>query len=361
MRVLQLIDSLEAGGAERVAVNIANALKDKIDKSYIVATRKEGVLKNEINAEVEYFFLDKKKTLDSKAVIKLIRYVKTNKVDIIHAHSSSFFIASLIKLLMMNRVKLVWHLHYGGIKTLAKSKLLALKLCSNMFNYTFTVNNELEIWVRTFLKQKNITYLPNFPVNSNFESHTSLKGQRGKRIVCLANLRYPKDHNTLIKAFRRIVNDYSNWTLHLVGKDLNDSYSINLKQKVKDLNLCKNVFFYGSCQDVSHILKQATLGVLSSESEGLPLSLLEYGLAGLPVVVTNVGECAKVIGLHSENGIVVPAKNVNALAEAIRRMIADPQLRKEKAHLFNTTIRKEYSKEAVLTVIISKYKFLFES
>jgi hypothetical protein len=91
MKVLQLIDSLEAGGAERVAVNYANGLLDIVDASYLCATRAEGLLKGELNKDVGYLFLNKKTTLDSKAIKLLYQFIKDEKIQIVHAHGSSFF------------------------------------------------------------------------------------------------------------------------------------------------------------------------------------------------------------------------------------------------------------------------------
>ncbi|GAL61464.1 glycosyltransferase [Algibacter lectus] len=91
MKVLQLIDSLEAGGAERVAVNYANGLVHMIDASYLCTTRAEGLLKGELNKDVGYLFLNKKKTIDVKAIKRLHQFIKNEDIDIIHAHGSSFF------------------------------------------------------------------------------------------------------------------------------------------------------------------------------------------------------------------------------------------------------------------------------
>ena len=100
MRILQIIDSLEAGGAERMAVNYANALADEIDFSGLVATRKEGTLSNQINQKVSYLFLNKKRAIDIKALIRLRNFVIKNKVTHLHAHSTSFFIAFLVKIMI---------------------------------------------------------------------------------------------------------------------------------------------------------------------------------------------------------------------------------------------------------------------
>ena len=58
MRMVQLIDSLETGGAERMAVNYANSLSDVIEFSGIVVTRKEGSLSSELHNKVAYCFLN---------------------------------------------------------------------------------------------------------------------------------------------------------------------------------------------------------------------------------------------------------------------------------------------------------------
>ena len=119
MRILQIIDSLEAGGAERMAVNYANALAEKIDFSGLVSTRKEGALLDQINSNVSYMCLNKKGTFDLKALFVLRKFVVENKIEIIHAHSTSFFIAFLLKLLYPS-LKLIWHDHYGDSEFLIK-------------------------------------------------------------------------------------------------------------------------------------------------------------------------------------------------------------------------------------------------
>ena len=99
MRIVQIIDSLEVGGAEKMAINYANALAKRIDFSGLIATRKEGDLKREIESNVDYLFLNKKNTIDFKAVFQLKTYCKKNKVEIVQPHSSSYFIAFFLLLL----------------------------------------------------------------------------------------------------------------------------------------------------------------------------------------------------------------------------------------------------------------------
>lgn len=354
MKVLQLIDSLHAGGAERVAVNFANSLANEIDESFICTTREEGLLKQSINANVKYLFLNKSKAIDLKAIFKLNKFINNNKIDIIHAHSSSFFLATIIKY-FNKRIKIVWHDHYGNSEFLESRKSNVLLFCSKYFSHVFSVNRNLEAWAKKYLKIDEVSYLPNFAVKSTVKPETNLLGVSGKRIVSLANLRPQKDHITLLNAFSEVVQKYPDWTLHCVGKDFNDEYSSNLKEKIKTLNLSNNVYLYGSKPDISNILSQCQIGILSSKSEGLPIALLEYGLSGLAVIATKVGECGEVIG-SDDNGILIEPENVLELKNACFTLIENDQMRIEFGNKFNLKVVKEYSAQAALKKVLKVYK-----
>ena len=97
IRVIQLIDSLDIGGAERMAVNYSNILYGIVGFSGLVVSRKEGLLKSSLKEELPYLFLNKKKTIDFKAIYGLYKYLKKHRVNVVHAHSTSFFLAFLIK------------------------------------------------------------------------------------------------------------------------------------------------------------------------------------------------------------------------------------------------------------------------
>ena len=112
MRIVQIIDSLDIGGAEKMAINYANSLVNTIEFSGLVSTRKEGLLKNQINSNVAYLFLNKKNAIDFIAIFKLRKFCKVNKVTHLQAHSSSFFTAFLVKITLLD-IKIIWHDHNG--------------------------------------------------------------------------------------------------------------------------------------------------------------------------------------------------------------------------------------------------------
>lgn len=347
MRIVQLIDSLETGGAERMAVNYANSLSDSIDFSGVVVTRKEGSLSAQLSHKVSYSFLNKRKTIDFAALRKLYRFLKTNKVEVLHAHSTSFFSAVLVKILLP-KLQLIWHDHYGKSEFLHERKSTVLKVSSYFFNGIISVNQHLKQWAESELNCKKVTYFPNFtPSESSVKKETLLFGTPGKRILCLANLRPQKDHFLLLNVAQKLSVSHPDWTFHLVGKDFEDDYSASIRTSITQLKLEQHVFLYGSRNDSSAIIQQSSIGILTSNSEGLPVSLLEYGMHQLPVVVTAVGEIPTVIQNH-KNGFLVQSGDENEFYKAVQQLIDNPNLMNTFGSALYQTIQENYSEKAIV-------------
>jgi glycosyltransferase involved in cell wall biosynthesis len=354
MRILQLIDSLEAGGAERMAVNFANALSEKIPMSALVATRQEGILKNELDEKVPYLFLDKKSTIDLKSIFRLRSFVQKNKINIVHAHGTSFFLAFLLKLIYP-KIKIIWHEHYGARVHQSRMDNLTLLFSSYFFSSVFVVNHQLEVWVKKNLFPTKVYYIPNFATSDQVHKNTTfLSGNDEKRIVCLANLKNPKNHFAVLTAFKKIKLDDLGWTLHLIGKDYNDNYSILLKDFIKENNLENSIFIYGSKNDVQHILAQASIGILASTAEGFPVTLLEYGLAKLPVVCTNVGFCSEIIKDNSSGLLFDPSDNLQ-MQNQLLKMISGKRLRDRFALHLQKLVYDNYSENKIRDILLFHY------
>lgn len=355
MRVLQLIDSLDAGGAERIAVSYANALADKIVFSALIATRKEGQLYDQLSENVTYLFLNKKKAVDFGAVLRLRKFIIKNQVAIIHAHGSSFFTAVLTKLILP-KIKIIWHDHYGARSTQSRKKNQVLIFCSFFFSSIFVVNLQLKEWSKNNMFCKKVIFVPNFAsMRDESKKITNLKGAENKRIVFLANLKNPKNHIAILKAFYDLKIKDLGWTLHLIGKDYEDDYSQVLKDFIKSNFLENHIHLYGSRSDIQYILSQATVGVLASTNEGFPVTLLEYALASLPVISTNVGYCSEIIN-NGVNGLLFDPLNESQVKKSLKKIIGDEPFRKMIAENFKQTVIKNYSKEIVVEKLMAEYK-----
>ena len=359
MKVLQLIDSLAAGGAERMAVNYANALSDNIDDSFICASRKEGPLKDSINSKKNYVFLNRKSTFDIFAFRKLRNFILENQIHVIHAHGTSYFLAVLIKL-SIPKIALIWHLHHGNIANLSWFKLKVINFLSRFFEATICVNNDLKIWCEKNLACNKIIYLPNFiAINKSYKSlNISLSGTAGKRIIHLANWRSAKDHLTLLKAFNIVKNRISDITLHLVGANYQDKYSQEVINFIEENHLEQSIFIHSSQTNPEAFLSMCDVGVLSSISEGLPMALLEYGTFGLAPIATHVGQCKNVIG---DCGIVVEPQNSEALAKGLINYFTDADFLKAKATCFQQRISEKFDQQIIIEQAVKVYQNALKS
>ena len=136
VKVLQIIDTLSAGGAEVLAVNIANELAKRGVESFLCVTRNEGVLKKTIDRKVGYLFLERKHSIDFFALLKLKFFVKKNQNNIIHAHSTSSFIAFCLKMIYP-KVNIIWHDHYGKGEQINSRKSSLLSFFSYFFSFNY--------------------------------------------------------------------------------------------------------------------------------------------------------------------------------------------------------------------------------
>lgn len=352
MRIVQLIDSLDIGGAEKMAVSYANSLSKSIEFSGLVATRKEGELKNKMDAGVSYLFLNKKKSVDFNAILKLRNYCKKNKVQIIQAHSSSFFLACIVKLLLPS-IAVIWHDHYGNFIPPKRKNSFFIRIFSVLFHGVIAVNLDLEAWSKKNLFCKNVIYLQNYiSENKEYFRETILHGIDGKRVLYLANLRPQKNHLMLVEVVHSIHKNFPDWTFHLVGSDLKDDYSETIKAKIKGYQLEEVIFLYGAKKDVENVINQSDVGVFTSNSEGLPVALLEFGLFKKSVVATNVGQIPFVVR-DNFSGFISEPKDVATFSTNLATILKDEKLRVKFGDELQKTIAENYTENVVISNYIS--------
>ena len=144
------------------------------------------------------------------------------------------------------------------------------------------------------------------------------------RMICVARLSRAKRLDLLLEALALVAKDHSQWECTIVG---GGPLEAELRRKAAALGLSSAVRFTGHVDDVRPFLAKADMFVLSSEKEGLPLSLLEAMAFGLPCVVTDVGGNREIV-LHQRTGLVVEFGSATKLAEAITHLLMHPEERR---------------------------------
>ena len=122
--IAQVIDSTDAGGAERLAVELANAVAQDGHPSHLIVARHLGALTKEIDVAVNVLTLNKTYTLDFKAISRTINYIRKHDIRILHAHGrTNAYWSALWKLLGKLNVKVIFHDHTGGYDVMPGWKL----------------------------------------------------------------------------------------------------------------------------------------------------------------------------------------------------------------------------------------------
>jgi len=352
--VMHMVDTLDAGGLERVAVNLVNLLPRDRYRPHLCTTRRDGVLSPQVQDDVGRICLQRSSRFDVAAITRLSAYIRKHRIAILHAHGTALLVAVLASLLPPYP-KVVWHDHYGALTTMRRP-VLPYWLLTRRVAAVVCVNDALREWAVRKLKiaEGHCHYLPNFVCAIGSVDNIELPGVHGGRIVCVANLRRQKDHLTLLRALDIVRKKHPHVALLLVGSGGDGAYGQEVNDLIATLGLSEYVHLLGCRDDVASILRHCDVGVLSSASEGLPLALLEYGVAGLPVVVTDVGQCREVVD-NGRLGMLVPPEAPESLAERVMRLLDDATLRCDLGRAFKAHIHADYGQEAVLMKLDAIY------
>jgi glycosyltransferase involved in cell wall biosynthesis len=152
---------------------------------------------------------------------------------------------------------------------------------------------------------------------------------RGEKIICVANCIPRKGIIDLIKAFSLI--EKRGFKLHIVGKvKENSSYYKNVISLIKELGLTQDVFLDGRLEqeELNRLYLASKIFILPSLKEGFGIVLLEAMYYGLPIVTTKISAMPELV-TDGENGLLVPVADPMALAEAISKLIENPDLREQ--------------------------------
>ena len=181
-------------------------------------------------------------------------------------------------------------------------------------------------------------------------ARTSIGATAGELVVgTVAALRPDKNHSRLLRAFARLVQT-GPARLVIVGDGLCRSA---LEEEARALGVLARVTFTGAAVDPSTFYHAMDIFALSSDTEQMPLSVLEAMASGLPVVSTDVGDVADML-VPPAGGLVIP-REVSALEVALGRLGSDPAERRRMGAANRARAVAVYS----LTEMIERYRSAF--
>ncbi len=284
MRILQVIDKLSVGGAERVCIDLSNLLlANNVDISVLTFTNHDE-LEWQLNDNISIVKYERKSKFNFFSAIEISKIL--NNYDIIHVHMRHVYrYIKLISLIFRIKAKIVFHDHYGSIEIDKSVPFLFNSILKP--KYYIGVSKELVSWGNNALKVKNTFLLSNIIVKKSFVLNqlTTKKG-----IVIVGNIKPVKNQLFAIKLAAKL-----NENLTIIGKIHDKDYYQKLKLEIKELGVNDNVNFIFNSENVQELLPEFKFGLMTSFSESGPLVLIEYIAQNLPFLSANTGDVSQLL------------------------------------------------------------------
>ena len=328
-RILIVVTLAEVGGAQMSVSNLLPALSREFDVT--VAAHGPGLLREKAReAGVPFVPLDHLRREihpwhDLLALVELVRLYRRVRPDVVHLHSSKAGILGRLAAVVARvpiRLFTVHSWSFAAYRGAAGRLFLwaerSMRPITTAVICVSHASREQGIAARACTAGRTVV------VHNAVDTTSFLPARRTEgppRIVSVARFAFPKDFATLVRALALVAADFRA-TFVGEGPALSDVATI-----VEMQGLERKVELLGSRGDVRELLASSDVFVLSSRSEGHPVSLLEAMAAGLPVVATDVGGVAESV-VHGQTGLLVPAGDVTALAAALGRLVDDEELRR---------------------------------
>jgi glycosyltransferase involved in cell wall biosynthesis len=308
MKILQLTASLGGGGAERIAVSLCNRFAaNKDDEIVLVSILDDSVPENvfyikDLSPKVRLINLHCNRGLQTKAIWGVYNIIKKERPDIVHSHDIPPLL--LFPTLIIHKVCYMHTLH-NMVQRIVDNSNIPIRI---IMNYLFRCNKVKPITISktchqsyyNTYKQKNDICIVNgsepLKITENFESvkeiTEGLKNHSETTVFVHVARHHPqKNHDRLFSTFLRLEREGECFILIVLGEHYE-----SWKTKLKD---SKRIFLLGAKNNIGDYMAQADFFVLSSDYEGLPMSLIEAMSMGVVPISTPAGGVVDVI----EDGI----------------------------------------------------------
>lgn len=370
MQVIHVITGLNDGGAEAVLHRLVTT--DHGNVHHVVSMMDEGKYGTLLrNAGVPVTCLNMpqgKVTL--RGLWKLWRLLRKEKPSVVqtwmyHANLIGGVVARLAGL-----KNIFWGIHHTSLtpESTKRSTILVAKICAHLSRripkaIVCCAQKSVEVHQDLGYAQEKIYAIPNGYDLSRFslsaQSRTHLREQWGiaenQWLLGMVSRFDPlKDHGNLLHALAEIKKQGIEFLAIMVGRGM-DSNNDQLKKWMVDLNLVDEVRLLEQRTDIPDVMNALDVHVLSSCSEAFPNVLAEAMACGTPVVTTDVGDAAVIVG---DTGWVVPPKDATALANALlqaRRAMDDA----EGWQLRRTAARQRVEENFSLSRMVESYNALW--
>ncbi len=348
MHILEVIDGLTAGGAEKMVVTLSHLCVERgitvsvvsfdadWDAPYAVEIRKLGIPVHHLMGGL----------FNLSRIEQLLKVIDATQADLIHSYLTYANIIGTISA-RIARVPVIASLHsvsmepYHPVRTLIETWLM--RNCSSEVmaaGYSIAEAHQKRLGRKKIKVIQNAVPLsPALTIQEKNDIRKELVVDPDKTIlISVGRLAPPKGFDTLVEAFSIIHSLYPNTALAIIGEG---ELRAEIENVISNYGLVDSVFLNGERDDIPRILPAADIYINSSLWEGMSVSILEAMAAGLPIVATRVGDATWMV--RDNVGILVEPRNSQALSDAVILLLNNNVLRQEFGRNSRKRIEEEYS------------------
>lgn len=342
LRLGYLIDTLVTGGAERLVLTFAEAVRGRSDVAltvFVLSDLETPFLRRLRDTGTEVVLLPGRNLADVGRFRRLLAALRERRIEYLHAHlaSSSTLGAYASRLLGIPFVTTI-HNVKPSVRRIRPGRRLLQGLAMRLPGVNkIAVGEAVAVAAAREIGRSGCRVVPNAvsetvvaPAGARDRLRAELGLAEGDvALVCVGAIIGQKAHEVLLDAFAEVRAQLPAAVLLLVGDARDSQRHAALLAQAEALGLGDSLRFLGMRSDIPEVLAASDLFVSSSHWEGAPVSLLEAMANGLPPVVTDVGENALV--LEGTGAILVRPRDPEALARGVIEMLGTPGLKERAA------------------------------
>ncbi len=368
--ICQLVHTLNVGGAELLARQFAEAACDRYRFVFVcldsAGTMAEELVANGYAVEV----IGRKSGFDWGCAWRLMEVLTRHRANVMHAHQyAPAFYAGLARCLTRQRISILFTEHGRDFPDHRRWKRVwANRLLFGKRDRFVAVGEDVR---RALVENEGL------PANRVQVIHNGIDVARYAKsrfprsavrrdmhaadddlvIIQVARLNAFKDHATALRGFAQVATEFPCARLVIVGEGEERPH---IEALVGELKLEERVTLLGLRTDIPALLAAADVFLLSSVSEGIPLTLIEAMAAGLPCVSTRVGGTAEVV-IDEKCGLLCRAADPSDLAAKLRRLLASAELRVQFGEAGRIRSRERFSDRQMHAAYGALYQELISS
>jgi glycosyltransferase involved in cell wall biosynthesis len=356
--VMLLVSSLEHGGAQRQVVELYKALDRRRFAPFICSLSAHVPLAMHLGSarERDLVIVEKQWKFDLSTILRIAAVARKRRATVVHAFLFDADIAArvggrlgLLPVVIASERNSDYS--FGWLKTAMLKRtrnwfeaMIANSAAGKRFNVeAFGVAAE-----RIHVIRNGIDVNQFRPVEAGALRARLRVPERATLVGMVASFKRQKRHGDYFRAARAVLDRHPDVYFACVGEPLRDNqqgaddYYREMRELLASLGLGGRVILAGQQDDMPAVYSACDVTVLSSSREGTPNVLLESMACGVPVVATSVADNA-VIVRDGATGFLVPCGDVARIAEAIGRLVADPDLRRQMGAAARRWVVDEFS------------------